>query len=125
MFKRKIGIHPKGEATMAKLTLPEQLEDWKVLSPVSENGNYPTFSVVKTDSNGSNTNAVLTYVSFEGDSYNSDNIDLVNEEAAFVKSVIKLRGTSNYLDAVADNDPANSRIKAIKEFSTLFMWLII
>lgn len=95
---------------MAKLTLPEQLEDWKVLSPVSENGNYPTFSVVKTDSNGSNTNAVLTYVSFEGDSYNSDNIDLVNEEAAFVKSVIKLRGTSNYLDAVADNDPANSRI---------------
>lgn len=95
---------------MAKLKLPEQLEDWKVLSPVSENGDYPTFSVVRTDFDGSKTNAFLTFVSFEGDSYNSDHVDLVNEEAAFVKSVIKLRGTSNYLDAVADNDPAKNRI---------------
>lgn len=95
---------------MAKLKLPEQLQVWKVLSTASETGSYPTFNVTKTEFNGSKTNAVLTYVNFEGDSYNSENVDLVNDEANFVKSVMKLRGVSNYLDAVVDNNPAKSRI---------------
>ena len=95
---------------MAKLKLPEQLKDWKVISPVSETGAYPAFKVVKTEFDGSKIPAVLTYVNYDGDSYNSDNVDLINEEASFVKSVLKLRGVSNYIDAVAVNIPAKSSI---------------
>ena len=95
---------------MEKLMLPEQLKSWKVGEPVADAGNYPAYNVVKTDEYGAETEGVLTYVCFEGDNYNRDNVDLVNEEAAFVKSVIKLRGVSNYLDAVADNDPSENKI---------------
>lgn len=95
---------------MAKLKLPEQLKSWKVISQVSGYGSYPTFSVVRNEFDGSKITAVLTCVTFEGDSYNSDNVDLINEEAAFVKNVIKLRGVSNYIDAVVDNDPSKTRI---------------
>jgi hypothetical protein len=95
---------------MEKLMLPEQLKSWKVGEPVSDAGNYPAYNVVKTDEYGAETEGVLTYVCFEGDNYNRENVDLVNEEAAFVKSVIKLRGVSNYLDAVADNDPSENKI---------------
>ena len=95
---------------MAKLMLPEQLKSWTVGEPVSDAGSFPAYNVVKTEANGSETEGVLTYVSFEGDNYNSENVDLINEEAAFVKSVIKLRGVSNYLDAVADNRPSENKI---------------
>ena len=95
---------------MAKLKLPEQLKAWKVVSTLSETGAYPTYSVVRTEFDGSKTNAVLTYVCFEGDSYNSENVDLVNDEANFVKSVIKIRGVSNYVDAVVDNIPSKTKI---------------
>lgn len=95
---------------MEKLMLPEQLKSWKVGEPVADAGNYPAYNVVKTDEYGAETEGVLTYVCFEGDNYNRENVDLVNEEAAFVKSVIKLRGVSNYLDAVADNDPSENKI---------------
>ncbi len=95
---------------MAKLKLPEQLKAWKVVSPADESGNYPIYSVVRTEFDGSKTNAVLTYVSFEGDNYNSENVDLVTDEANFVKSVSKIRGVSNYIDAVVDNIPSKTKI---------------
>ena len=95
---------------MAKLKLPEQLKSWKVISQVSGYGSYPTFSVVRNEFDGSKITAVLTCVTFEGDRYNSDNVDLINEEAAFVKNIIKLRGVSNYIDAVVNNDPSKTRI---------------
>ncbi len=116
---------------MAKLKLPEQLQVWKVLSTASETGSYPKFNVTKTEFNGTKTNAVLTYVNFEGDNYNSENVDLVNDEANFVKSVMKLRGVSNYLDAVVDNNPAKNRIdfyllttdaKSVKSFPDDKSW---
>lgn len=95
---------------MAKLKLPDQLKAWKVLSAVSETGSYPTYSVVRTEFDGSKTNAVMTCVTFEDEGYSSDNVDLINDEANFVKSVMKLRGVSNYLDAVVDNVPAKNKI---------------
>lgn len=95
---------------MAKIKLPEQLKAWKVISPVSETSGYPTFKVLKTEFDGSKIPAFLTYVNYEGESYSSDNVDLINEEAAFVKNVLKLRGVSNYIDAVVENNPAKSSI---------------
>lgn len=95
---------------MEKLMLPEQLKSWTVGEPVADAGSYPAYNVVKTEENGAETEGVLTYVCFEGNNYNRENVDLVNEEAAFVKSVIKLRGVSNYLDAVADNNPSENKI---------------
>lgn len=95
---------------MAKLMLPEQLKAWTVGEPVSDAGSYPAYNVVRTEANGSETEGMLTYVCFEGSNYNSENVDLVNEEAAFVKSVIKLRGVSNYLDAVVENLPSENKI---------------
>ena len=95
---------------MAKLKLPDHLRSWKVLSGNTSKNGYPAFSVVRTEFDGSQTEAVMTVVSFAGEDYTSDNIDLINEEAAFVKSVIKLRGVSNYIDAVVDNNPSKERI---------------
>ena len=95
---------------MAKIKLPEQLKSWKVISPVSETSGYPTFKVLKTEFDGSKVPAILTYVNYEGENYSSDNVDLINEEAAFVKNVLKLRGVSNYIDAVVENNPAKSSI---------------
>ena len=74
---------------MAKLKLPEQLKEWKVLSPVSESQSYPSFNIVKTEFDGTQTAAVLTYVNFEDSDYNGEHVDLINEEAAFVKSLIE------------------------------------
>lgn len=95
---------------MAKLKLPEQMKAWKVISPAADNNGYPSYQVVKNEFDGTKTNAIMTFISFEGEKYSSENVDLINEEAAFVKSVCKLRGVSNYIDAVVDNKPAKSRI---------------
>ena len=95
---------------MAKLKLPGQLKDWKVLSPVSEPQGYPSYNIAKTEFDGTQTAAVLTYVNFEGSDYNGGNVDLINEEAAFVKSLIKLGTVSNYLDAVVVNEPSENSI---------------
>ena len=95
---------------MAKLKLPEQLKEWKVLSPASDTQGYPSFNIVKTEFDGTQTDAVLTYVNFEDSEYNGEHVDLINEEAAFVKSLIKLRGVSNYIDAVISNEPSKNSI---------------
>ncbi len=95
---------------MAKLKLPEALKAWKVLSALPDKNGYPSYSVTLTEFDGTKTKAVLTVVEYEGDEYNSDNVDFVSEEAAFVKDVVKLRGVSNYIDAVVDNKPAKSKI---------------
>ncbi len=95
---------------MDKLNLPEQLKDWKVLSPVPDAKGYPSFNIERTEFDGSKTKSMLTYVCFEGDDYSSENIDLVNEEAAFIKSLIKIPGVSNYYDVVVENEPSENRI---------------
>ena len=95
---------------MAKLKLPEKLKSWKVVSAIADRNGYPAYSVSRVEFDGSTAAAVLTCIEFEGETYNSDNVDLVQEEAAFVKTVMKLRGVSNYLDAVVENNPAKSSI---------------
>ncbi len=95
---------------MAKLKLPEELKSWKVISASSDNSGYPSCKISRKEFDGSQTTAKLTVVAYDGDNYNSDNVDLINEEASFVKSVIKLRGVSNYIDAVVDNKPAKSKV---------------
>ena len=95
---------------MAKLKLPDQLRSWKVLSGIASRNEHPAFSIVRTEFDGSRTDAVMTVISYAGDDYTSENIDFINEEAAFVKSVMNLRGVSNYIDAVVDNNPSKERV---------------
>ena len=95
---------------MAKLKLPEQLKSWKVVSGPTDKNGYPSYKLTRVEFDGSRTNAVLTYVNFENDHYTGDNVDIINEEAQFIKSVSKIRGVSNYLDAVVDNRPAKNNI---------------
>ncbi len=93
---------------MAKLKLPEKLKSWKVVSALEDKNGWPSYGVTRVEFDGTKTAAVLTCVVFDGDNYNSDNLDLINEEAAFVKNIMKLRGVSNYLDAVVDNSPSKN-----------------
>ena len=95
---------------MAKLRLPEQLKSWKVISALSDKYGFPAYSVARVEFDGTQTNAVMTVVSFSDNDYISDNVDLVTEEASFVKTVSKLRGVSGYIDAVVDNQPAKGKI---------------
>jgi len=95
---------------MAKLKLPDKLKSWKVISALADRNGYPAYSVSRVEFDGTTVAAVLTCIDFEGETYSSDNVDLVQEEAAFVKTVMKLRGVSNYIDAVVENDPAKSSI---------------
>ena len=95
---------------MAKLKLPEQLKSWKVISALSDKYGFPAYSVARVEFDGTQTNAVMTVVSFSDNDYISDNVDLITEEASFVKTVSKLRGVSGYIDAVVDNQPAKGKI---------------
>ena len=95
---------------MAKLKLPEALKAWKVVSALPDKNGYPSYNVILTEFDGTKTKAVMTVIDYEGDDYNSDNVDFITEETAFVKNVIKLHGVSNYIDAVVDNKPAKSKI---------------
>ena len=100
---------------MAKLKLPEQLKSWKVLSALPSNSGYPVYRITRVEFDGSKSFAALTVVTFEGKDYNSDNVELITEEASFVKTVVKLRGVSRYIDAVVDNKPTKE---------TITLWLL-
>lgn len=95
---------------MAKLKLPEQLKSWKVVSGPTDKNGYPSYKLTRVEFDGTRTNAALTYVNFEGDSYTGENVDIINEEASFIKTVSKIRGVSNYIDAFVDNRPAKNTI---------------
>ena len=94
---------------MSKLKLPEQLESWKVISALPDKNGFPAYRVGKTEFDGSDVQAVLTHVCFEGEDYNGDSATYLSDEAAFVKSVINLRGVSNYIDACVENVPSKNR----------------
>ena len=54
---------------MAKFKLPESLKAWKVLSRLEDVNGNAVYKVVKKEIDGSTTNALLTGVSLEGESY--------------------------------------------------------
>lgn len=95
---------------MAKIKLPEQLQDWKVTAQrTDENGNE-VYSVVKADG-GSSVQGKLVRVVMDGELYNGDNAQYLREEAGFVKSVAAIDGLSNYLDAAVSDDSEAQRLE--------------
>ncbi len=95
---------------MAKFKLPESLKAWKVVSSLPDNNGHSVFEVSRKETDGSVTRAVLTYVAFQDDEYNSDNVQFVNEEASFIRNVISCGDISNYIDAAVLDRPSKSKV---------------
>lgn len=94
---------------MARFKLPEPLKAWKVASSLPEKNGYPQYAITRKEADGSVTQAVLTHIAFNDDKYNSDNVQFVNEEAAFIKNVMRC-GVSNYIAAEIMDRPPKQRI---------------
>ena len=95
---------------MAKFKLPESLKAWKVVSSLPDNNGHSVFEVSRKETDGSVTQAVLTYVAFQDDEYNSDNVRFINEESSFIRNVISCGAVSNYIDAVVVDRPSKSKV---------------
>ena len=95
---------------MARFKLPESMKAWKVVSSLPDNNGNSVYEVSRKETDGSVTNAVMTYVAFQGDDYNSDNVQFINEEAAFIRNVINCGEVSNYIDAAVLDKPSKSKI---------------
>ena len=94
---------------MAKFKLPESLKAWKVASSLPERNGYPVYSVTRKETDGSVTQGVMTSVAFQDEQYNSENIQIINEEAAFIKNVISCNGVSSYIDAAVLDRPSKKK----------------
>ncbi len=95
---------------MAKfLKLPSELKQWKINSKSNNKIGYDIFGISKKEADGSVTNANLEYIVFDGEDYSSDNVDFLQEEAGFIKSISKISGVSNYIDAVVVNEPTKTK----------------
>lgn len=88
---------------MAKFKLPEPLKSWKVIQRLDDVNDNAVYRVSKKEIDGSITNAVLTQITYQGESYNDDNIDYLLNESDFIQSIIDIGRVSNYL-AVATNE---------------------
>lgn len=94
---------------MARFKLPESLKAWKVSSALPEKNGYAQYAVSRKEVDGSITQAVLTHVAFNDEKYSSDNVQYINEEAAFIKNVMRC-GVSNYVAAEVIDRPQKKRL---------------
>lgn len=95
---------------MSRFKLPESLKAWKVASSLPDENGYPVYAVSRRETDGSFTKAKLTYAAFQGDNYNSDNVQLINEETLFIKNVMNCGDISAYIDAAVLDRPSKSKI---------------
>ncbi len=91
------------------LKLPNELREWKVVSRLADINDNSVFEVSKNEFDGSTTKAKLLYVVFDKEKYTSDNVDFINEEAGFIKTISKTGNISNYIDVFADNIPTKEK----------------
>lgn len=91
--------------------LPDNLKSWKVNSRLSEEKGNEIYKISKKEYDGSIVNAVLRYVVISGEAYSSDNVDFINEEVAFLKTVSQSGDFFNYVDVSANNNPAKEKIE--------------
>lgn len=95
---------------MSRFKLPESLKAWKVASSLPDANGYPVYEVTRKETDGSVTKAKLTYVAFQDDNYNSDNVQLINEETQFIKNVMACGDISAYIDAAVLDRPSKNKI---------------
>lgn len=91
--------------------LPDNLKSWKINSRLSEEKGNEIYKISKKEYDGTIVNAVLRYVLINGESYSSDNVDFINEEAAFLKTVSQSGDFFNYVDVTINNSPAKEKIE--------------
>ena len=105
-MKRKIKENNKiiRSFKMAKFKLPESLKAWKVLSRLEDVNGNAVYKVVKKEIDGSTTNALLTGVSLEGESYTDDNVEYLLNESDFIQSIINIGRVSNYIAVATDEN---------------------
>jgi serine/threonine-protein kinase len=96
---------------MAKfLKLPDNLKSWKINSLVSDNKGNVTYKVSKKDYDGTVVKAQLRHVCVDGDKYNADYANFIEDEAKFLQTVSHSGNSFNYLDIFAENKPAKNKI---------------
>ncbi len=93
------------------IKLPENLKEWKISSLISENNECEVYKATKKEFDGTVTNAKISYVSLSKGAYDSENVEFINDEAAFLKNLSKTPDMFNYIDIVANNNPAKEKIE--------------
>lgn len=86
------------------------MKNWTVGSLIAEAGGREIYSVSRNNKDGSVTNAKLTRIIAKDELYTKDNISFFKDEAEFLKSISKIEGASNYIDASVSDMPDSSEI---------------
>ncbi len=91
--------------------LPECLKSWKINSCLSDEKGNALYKVSKKEYDGTVISANLRYVSITKDAYTSENIDFINNEVSFLKSICQSGDYYNYIDIAVNNNPAKEKIE--------------
>lgn len=91
--------------------LPDCLKSWKINSCVSDEKGNALYKVSRKEYDGSVVNANLRYISITNESYTSENIDFINNEITFLKSICQSGDYCNYIDIAVNNNPAKEKIE--------------
>lgn len=90
---------------MARIKLPESLKSWKVIAQLPDEKENKVFKISKKRADGTTASARLTLFELADDDYNQDNVDYIEDEVKFIKSIIDLGDFSNYIDIQAMDKP--------------------
>lgn len=93
------------------IKMPENLKAWKISSLVSEENGNEVYKVSKKEYDGTVVSANLRYICISGNTYNSDNVDFINQESSFLKNISQSGNSFNYIDVSVKNNPAKEKIE--------------
>lgn len=91
--------------------LPECLRAWKIDACISDEKGNALYKVSKKEYDGTVITAKLRYISIAKDEYTSENIDFINSEVSFLKSICQSGDYYNYIDIAVNNNPAKEKIE--------------
>lgn len=107
-----ITLYKKGEVHMSKsVKLPDCLKSWKINSCLSDEKGNALYKVSKKEYDGTVVSANLRYISITKDEYTSENIEFINDEVSFLKSICQSGDYYNYIDIAVNNNPAKEKIE--------------
>ncbi len=93
------------------IKMPENLKLWKITSLVSEENGNEVYKVSKKEYDGTVVSANLRYICISGNTYNSENVDFINQESSFLKNISQSGNSFNYIDVSVKNNPAKEKIE--------------
>lgn len=96
---------------MAKfIKLPEKLREWKINSQISDIKGNETYKISKKEYDGTVINAELRHISLRDDNYNQEHIELIMDEADFLKTVCDSSNSFNYIDIYLNDNPPKEKL---------------